>query len=78
MKIRSEFALLDVTYGRKVLDKLMPPGSRSLPKEERIPVTIEGFISHRWGRDDGTSIEFGVDVTSVKIEPTSAKLSKKL
>jgi hypothetical protein len=67
MKIRSKFALLDVTYGRKALDRLMPPGSQSLPKDERIPVTIEGFISHRHGSDDGVSIEFGVDVTSVKL-----------
>jgi hypothetical protein len=66
-KIKSEFALLDVTTGRKALAKIMPPGSQSLPKDERIPVTIKGFISHRWGGDDGISIEFGVDVSSIKL-----------
>ena len=69
-KIKSTFALLDVTTGRKALAKLMPPGSRGLPKDERIPITITGFISHQWGRDDGVSIEFGVDVTSVKLGAT--------
>jgi hypothetical protein len=66
MKIKSTFALLDVTHGRKALDKKMPPGSQSLPENERIPVTIHGFISHRHGSDDGVSIEFGVDVTRVE------------
>jgi len=55
---------------------MMPPGSQSLQKDARIPVTIEGFISHRHGNDDGVSIEFGVDVTSVKLGSSSAKLSK--
>lgn len=68
MKLESDFALLDVKRGRKALAKRMPPGSNSLPKDKRIPVTIRGYISHRHGADDGTSIEFGVDVTSVRIE----------
>lgn len=68
MKLQSTFALLDVMRGRKKLDKLMPPGSQSLPKDKRIPVVIRGFISHRHGSDDGVSIEFGVDVTKVEIE----------
>mgnify|MGYP001453105985 CR=1 FL=1 len=67
MKITSTFALLDVTRGRKALNKLMPPGSQSLPNDKRIPVTIHGFISHRHGSDDGISQEFGVDVTKVEI-----------
>jgi hypothetical protein len=66
-RIKSEFALLDVTSGRKALAKLMPPGSQSLPKEQRIPVTIRGFISHRHGDDDGISIEFGVDVSEIEL-----------
>lgn len=70
-KIKSEFALLDVTRGRKALAKLMPPGSQNLPEDERIPVTITGFISHRWDGDDGVSIEFGVDVTNVVLGETS-------
>lgn len=64
-KLHSDFALLDVKHGRKQLDKLMPPGSQRLPDNERIPVTIIGYISHRWGHDDGVSIEFGVDVENV-------------
>lgn len=64
-KITSDFALLDVKKGRKALAKMMPPGSNSLPKDKRIPVLIEGWISHRHGDDDGTSIEFGVDVKRV-------------
>lgn len=41
-----------------------------LPDEERIPVTITGYISHQHGNDDGISIEFGVDVVSVEVEDT--------
>jgi hypothetical protein len=67
MKLQSDFALLDVKHGRKALAKLMPNGSNTLPKEERIPITIRGFISYRHGSDDGVSIEFGVDVTSVEV-----------
>lgn len=67
--IERTFALLDVLgKDRYYLDHRMPFGSKSLPKDERIPVVIHGFISHRWGQDDGTSIEFGVDVTKVTIE----------
>ena len=57
--INSTFALLDVKRGRKQL-------LRRLRSETRIPVTITGFITHVWGHDDGTSIEFAVDVTSVE------------
>lgn len=67
MKIKSGFALLDVTHGRKALAAKMPPGSKSLDRDARIPVTIQGFITHRHGSDDGTSIEFGVEVTKVEI-----------
>jgi len=67
VKLVSKFALLDVERGRKQLAKMMPQGSQSLPKDQRIPVVIRGFISHRHGADDGTSIEFGVDVSSVEV-----------
>ena len=70
MKIKSNFAILDVEHGRKKLAKMMPKGSISLPKGKRITVVIHGWISHRHGSDDGTSIEFGVDVDRVEvIEP---------
>lgn len=67
MKLQCTFAVLDVLKGRKQLDKLMPPGSQSLPRDKRIPVVIHGFISHRHGRDDGISQEFGVDVEAVYV-----------
>jgi hypothetical protein len=57
MKLHSGFAILDVKHGRKALAKKMPTGSNRLPDEERIPVTITGYISHQHGNDDGISIE---------------------
>jgi hypothetical protein len=65
MKLQSDFALLDVKRGRKALAKLMPNGSNKT--DYVIPVVIKGYISHRHGNDDGISIEFGVEVTSVEI-----------
>lgn len=56
---KSEFALLDVMAGRAKLAKRLETG-------ERIPVVIRGTITNRWGGDDGISIEFSVDVESVK------------
>lgn len=57
--INSTFALLDVEKGRADL-------SRRIAKGEKIPVVIRGVIAIQWGGDDGTSIEFQVDVKSVK------------
>lgn len=65
MKLQSDFALLDVKKGRKALAKMMPNGSKRT--DAVIPVVIKGYISHRHGNDDGVSIEFGIDVTSVEI-----------
>ncbi len=61
--IRSDFLLLDVTTGRKHL-------ARHLRHPDTYPlrVTIEGIIARPWGHDDGTSQEFSVDVTSIKLE----------
>jgi len=70
MKLQSKYAILDVMRGRKGLSKIMPPGSNHLPHAERIPVVITGYISHQHGSDDGTSIEFGVDVESVEVGST--------
>ena len=56
-KIDSDFALLDVKRGRVKLAKRINAG------ETRIPVTIRGYITTVHSNDDGTSIEFQVDVT---------------
>lgn len=55
-KISSNFAILDVMHGRVKLAKRVNAG-------ERIPVTIRGYIDTVHGSDDGTSIEFSIDVT---------------
>ncbi len=60
-KITSDFALLDVKVGRKGLEKFLAP------QTQRVPVTIRGFIEYAWGGDDGESIEFSVDVASVRM-----------
>jgi hypothetical protein len=60
-KITSEFALLDVKVGRRALSKYLRPQSM------RVPVTIRGFLEYSWSDDDGESIEFAVDVASVKM-----------
>lgn len=56
-KINSTFALLDVKHGRLKLAKRVNAG------EDRIPVTIRGHIVNVWSADDGTSIEFEVQVS---------------
>jgi hypothetical protein len=61
-KIDSEFCLLDVKRGRVALAKRINQAtSRGL--KSRIPVTIRGYITDVWGNDDGTSIEFQVEVS---------------
>lgn len=56
-KINSNFAILDVKRGRVELARRINRG------ENRIPVTIRGYITDINSRDDGTSIEFGIEVT---------------
>jgi hypothetical protein len=70
MKIRSDFALLDVKLGRKQLEKFfmtkrvrMKSVVGDVP-EKKIPVTITGYVTDQWGSDDGVSIEFCVAVTN--------------
>ena len=60
-QIDSTFALLDVKKGRTALRRRFEraPGLR-------VPVLIKGFITDQWGRDDGTSVEFTVEVTSAE------------
>lgn len=67
MRLQSDFAVLDVRHGRRQLDKLCDKvGGHDLP--ERIPVVIYGWITHRHGRDDGMSQEFGVQVSRVEVQ----------
>jgi hypothetical protein len=56
-RIDSDFAILDVKRGRVALAKRINSG------DNRIPVTIRGYITAQNGNDDGTSIEFTVEVT---------------
>ncbi len=61
MKMKSDFAVLDVTAGRAAL-------ARHFKKEgEPIKVVIEGEITNIWGNDDGTSQGFQLDVKRVSI-----------
>ena len=60
LKLKSEFALLDVKQGRTKLAKVVKHDSG-----RRVPVTITGYITGRWGNDDGISIEFEVEVEKV-------------
>lgn len=62
MKLKSDFALLDVTKGRAAL------ANHLLTKGDPVPVTIKANIVSRWGNDDGTSIEFELAVDSVTVE----------
>lgn len=56
-KIDSGFCYLDVKCGRVKLAK------RIIAGEKRIPVTIRGHIIDIASQDDGTSIEFTVEVS---------------
>jgi hypothetical protein len=71
MKLQSDFALLDVKRGRRQLDKLVDrngkTGAEKHDLPERIPVVIHGWITHRHGRDDGVSQEYGVEVDRVEV-----------
>jgi hypothetical protein len=60
VKITSDFAILDVKKGRKALLKSV--GNH----KHKVPVIIWGFIVGGWSGDDNTSIEFEVDVVSLK------------
>lgn len=64
MKITSDFALLDVKDGRHKLAEHFKgqPTFGPCPPELRIPITIVGYIDRQVSRDDGTSIEFSVQV----------------
>ena len=56
----SAYGMLDVMKGRKAL-------SKHLDKHGHVRVLIEATITCPFGSDDGTSIEFNMDVSSVKV-----------
>ncbi len=68
MKIKSDFALLDVKTGRAALNRQC---GKDHNMKERVPVIIRGYITHRHGNSDGISQEFGVEVTSVEVQGES-------
>jgi hypothetical protein len=63
MRLKSDFALLDVTHGRRSLDKLCV---NNHDLAEKIPVVIHGFITGRHGSCDGISQEFTIQVSKVE------------
>jgi hypothetical protein len=65
----SDFAILDVRKGRKLLAKHFESRPRlgKCPKALRIPVVIRGYIDCVNGSDDGTSQEFAVTVTGLEL-----------
>ena len=59
-KFSSDYGILDVTKGRKKLEK-------HIAKHGLVPVIIHANIRDAYGSDDGTSIEFNMSVLSVEI-----------
>lgn len=69
MKLKSDFAILDVKSGRASLFKKFDGVRRGkIPSGVRIHVTITGYIDGVHGNDDGVSREFSVHVTKVETE----------
>ena len=64
MKIKCDYAFIDVTTGRSKLAKLLQdvPRIGPCPTTLRIPVTLTGYVTHINSADDGVSQEFSVDV----------------
>lgn len=62
-KIDSTFAILDVKRGRVKLAKRVNEMLARGYFLHGIPVTVRGYIVNVHGNDDGTSIEFEIEVT---------------
>ena len=54
-KFTSDFAILDVKKGRAALARRIRGG-------EQPVVTIKARLDHVWSRDDGTSVEFALQI----------------
>lgn len=67
MKVTSNFAIVDIKKGRKKLYDSLPENPRLGEPVTGIPVVITGYIVGTWGRDDGVSREFEIQVDSVKL-----------
>ena len=65
-KIHTHFAIVDVTKGRKALARHFEarPAMGLCPADLRIPIVLRGYLSGQNSGDDGTSIEFTMDVES--------------
>lgn len=67
-EIKSDFAILDVKSGRKILEKYFekrkPNGT---PINKPIKVIIDAEICGQWGGDDGVSVEFEMNINNIKI-----------
>lgn len=59
-RISSSYAILDIGRGRKALVK-------HLDRHGPVRVLIEALITDPYGRDDGVSIEFNMNVVSVEV-----------
>lgn len=67
MRLKSDFALLDVKHGRRQLDKMIDKVGKGHDLPAPVPVVIHGFITGRHGQDDGISQEFNVEVSKVEV-----------
>lgn len=59
-RFKSTYGMLDIETGRKAVAK-------HLKTKGAIPVIIHAVLTDPFGSDDGTSIEFNMDVSRVEI-----------
>lgn len=69
MKIKSDFAILDVKSRRAALNKHFKnrPRLGKCPANLRIPVVLAGYIDGVNSDDDGVFREFSITVKSVSV-----------
>ena len=67
LKLKSDFAILDVTKGHAALEKHFEarPFFGPCPNHLRIPVTITGYIDCVHGASDGKSQEFQIIIENI-------------
>ena len=68
-KIHTDLAIVDVKAGRKALSRHFEdrPALGPCPEKLRIPIVLRGYLSDQNSRDDGTSIEFVMEVESFEV-----------